>query len=186
MSKAHGQISLKELFFAFTKIGATAFGGGFAILPFLERELIEKRHWIATKELLDFYAVAQVMPGIIAVNISAIIGYQKRAVAGAICAALGMMMPSLIIITAIAAFLGLWTEAEIVMRIFAAVQIAVAALVINAVIPFFKRGIINRFTFLLFVLSFLAFYFLKISPALVVVLCALAYMAYDFAKGGFE
>jgi chromate transporter len=179
-------VTIANLFFTFAKIGSMTFGGGYAMLPIIERELIDKRHWIKTEEIMDFYAISQATPGVIAVNVATLIGFQKRKYLGAIAATLGVVAPSLIIIIAIASFLGLWVESEIVARIFSALRICVAALVINALIPFFKRGIINVLTFILFAFSFTAFYFFKISPVLIIILCAAVYIMYDLIKRRFK
>jgi chromate transporter len=176
-------ISLGELFVAFIKIGSMTFGGGYSMLPIIERELTQNRRWISISELMDFYSVAQITPGVIAVNVATLVGYKKRGFKGALAATAGLVLPSLIIVILIAAFLNAFMGADIVMRVFAALRICVAALVVNAVLPFFKRGITNLFTLLLFILAFCAFYFLKISPALIVVFCAAAYILFAFGKG---
>jgi chromate transporter len=171
-----------RLFLVFAKIGAMTFGGGYAMLPIIERELIVKRNWISPEELMDFYAISQATPGVIAVNVATLIGYKKSRYAGSVMATLGVVTPSVIIITIITAFLSLWTEEEIVKRVFSALRVCVAALVLNAVIPFYRRGITDLFGFILFILSFAAFLFLKISPAIIVIVCAGAYTAYDSYK----
>jgi chromate transporter len=178
------KITLTTLFLTFAKIGAMTFGGGYAMLPMLERELIETRRWTTTGKLMDFYAVAQATPGVIAVNVATLIGWRKCGIKGALAATAGLVMPSFVIIVIIAAFLDFLTDSPVVARIFAALRICVAALVINAVIPFFKHGIINRFTLLLFTAAFCAFMFFDFSPALLVFLCGAAYIAYANARGG--
>jgi chromate transporter len=180
------KITLRDLFFTFAKIGSMTFGGGYAMLPVAERELIDKRGWTTSKELIDFYAVAQATPGVIAVNVATLIGWRKGGFAGSVAATLGLVAPSVIVITAIASFLGLWAEAEIALRISAALRICVAALIINAVIPFFKRGVMSLFTLALFILGFCAFMFLGVSPALIVAFSAISGIFYDFAKGRFK
>jgi len=180
------EISLKNLFFTFAKVSSMTFGGVYAMLPVIERELIENRRWIDVKTLMDFYAVAQATPGIIAVNVAALTGYRFRGIKGALAAVAGVALPSIIIILIVAMFLENLMEIDIVARVFTALRICAAALVINAVIPFFKRGITNRFTLLLFALGFCGFLFMKISPALVVIFCALAYIAYAAARGRVE
>jgi chromate transporter len=178
------KITLPSLFLTFAKIGAMTFGGGYAMLPMLERELIETRRWTTAAKLMDFYAVAQATPGLIAVNVATLIGWQKRGIKGALAATAGLVMPSFIIIIIIAAFLDILTGSPIVARVFAALRICVAALVASAVLPFFKRGIINFFTLLLFIAAFCAFMFFDFSPAALVFLCGAAYIAYASARGG--
>ncbi|MDR0646796.1 MAG: chromate transporter [Elusimicrobiota bacterium] len=177
------EISLAGLFAAFIKIGAMTFGGGIAMLPIIERELTQKKHLISIKELMDFYSIAQATPGVIALNVATLVGYKKRGFKGALAATLGLVLPSFVVIVLIAAFLNAFMGADIIARIFAALRICVAALVINAVIPFFKRGIKNTFTLLLFILTFCAFYFFKISPAFIVAFCAMAYILFALRKG---
>ncbi|MDR1123584.1 MAG: chromate transporter [Elusimicrobiota bacterium] len=177
------KIKLRKLFFTFAKIGVMTFGGGYAMLPMMERELIEARRWTTAESLMDFYAVAQATPGVIAVNVATLIGWQKRGFKGALAATAGLVLPSFIIIIIIAAFLDVVTGSPVVARVFAALRICVAALVINALIPFFKRGIINRFTLLLFAIAFCAFMFFDFSPAATVFLCGAAYIAYAAARG---
>ena len=177
-------ITLARLFFTFAKIGAMTFGGGYAMLPMLERELIETRRWTTAEKLMDFYALAQATPGVIAVNVATLIGWQKRGIKGALAATAGLVMPSFMLIIITAAFLDILSGSPVVARVFAALRICVGALVVNAVLPFFKRGIINRFTLLLFTTVFCAFMFFDFSPALLVFLCGAAYIAYAGARGG--
>ena len=96
---------LLELYFTFFKIGSITFGGGLTMLPILERELIDSRKWITSEELLDYYAIAQSTPGIIAVNVSTFVGHKQAGIPGAFFATLGMISPSIIIITLIAEFI---------------------------------------------------------------------------------
>lgn len=167
-------ISLPDLFLAFAKIGVITFGGGYAMLPIIERELIEKRKWISRQDLMDYFALSQLTPGVIAVNTASLLGYQKRKTLGALAATLGVITPSIIIITLIALFLKQYMGAELTARLFAAIRICVAALIVNALIPFFKKGIINLFTFIIFICCLVIYFFFKISPAVLVILSALA------------
>lgn len=168
------QISLADLFFTFAKIGAVTFGGGYAMLPIIERELIDRRKWITRQDLMDYFALSQVTPGVIAVNTASLLGYQKRKITGALAATLGVIAPSIIIITLIALFLKQYMDAEVTERLFAAIRICVAALIVNALIPFFKKGIINLFTALIFVFCLVIYFMFKISPAVLVIVSALA------------
>jgi len=167
-------ISLCDLFLTFAKIGVITFGGGYAMLPIIERELIDKRSWISRQDLMDYFALSQVTPGVIAVNTASLLGYQKRKTLGALAATLGVITPSIIIITLIALFLKQYMDAQTTARIFAAIRICVAALIVNALIPFFKKGIINLFTFIIFVCCLVIYFIFKISPAVLVIVSALA------------
>lgn len=180
------EVSIAELFLTFAKIGSMTFGGGYAMLPLIEREIIDNRRWADYKELMDLYIVAQATPGVIAVNAATLIGYRKRGLAGALAATAGVVLPSVIIITVIAAWLERIISHWAIAQIFAALQICVAALLINAVIPFLKRGIINLATGILFAAAFCGFYFFNISPAYIIILCAGLYLAYDAVGGGLK
>ena len=125
---------LFELFWLFAKMGSVTFGGGYAMLPILQRELVENRGWVTNEELADFYAVGQCTPGIIAVNTSTFIGEKRRGIAGGIAATLGFVFPSLIIISLIAAFLSNFAELAVVKNAFAGIQVCVCVLILNAVI----------------------------------------------------
>ena len=110
-------ISLLNLFLTFAKIGAMTFGGGYAMLPVIEKELIDKKKWMTRQDLMDFFAVSQVTPGVIAVNTASLLGYQKRRILGSVFATLGIIAPSVIIITAIALFLTKYIKAELNLQI---------------------------------------------------------------------
>ena len=94
-----------DLFLTFAKIGGFTFGGGYAMLPIMQKELVEKKDWTTNEELLNYYAVGQCTPGIIAVNVSTFVGYQKKGILGSIFSTLGVVTPSIIIIILIASFL---------------------------------------------------------------------------------
>ena len=90
-----------ELFFIFAKIGAVTFGGGYAMLPILQREVVDSKHWVKDEELMDYYAIGQCTPGVIAVNVSTFIGNKLAGIPGGIVATLGVITPSVIFITII-------------------------------------------------------------------------------------
>ena len=167
-------ISLLNLFLTFAKIGAMTFGGGYAMLPVIEKELIDKKKWMTRQDLMDFFAVSQVTPGVIAVNTASLLGYQKRRILGSVFATLGIIAPSVIIITAIALLLTKYISAEVTDRLFYSIRICVAALIVHALFPFFKKGIINLFTAALFAFSLIIYFAFRVSPALLVIFCALA------------
>ncbi len=169
---------LFEIFFAFFRVGALTFGGGYSMMPMLEKELIEKKKWITKDDILDFFAVGQCIPGVIAVNTSVMAGKMIAGVPGAIFAALGVVAPSLIVILAIAVFLSNFASIELVQRAFAGIRIAVAALIVNVVINTFKSGIKNVFTFILFLAVFVLSLFLRLSPIVYVLCCAALGIAY--------
>ena len=107
-----------DLFLTFARIGGLTFGGGYAMLPILQREVVEKRGWATENELSDYYAIGQCTPGIIAVNVATFIGNKRKGVLGGIIATFGVVFPSLVIITLIAAFLQNFADLEIVKHAF--------------------------------------------------------------------
>jgi len=145
---------LLEIFLAFFRVGATTFGGGYAMIPILQREVVEKKKWVTAEEVIDFYAVCQCIPGILMVNTALFIGHKKKGPAGGVAAALGAVMPSLIIITAIAAFLSAFADIQAVKNAFAGIRACVFVLVLNAVVTMWKKAVIDWKTFLLFAVVF--------------------------------
>ena len=125
---------LFDLFWTFCKIGALTFGGGYAMLPLIQREIVENKKWSTEKEILDYYAVGQCTPGVIAVNTATFIGFKLKGIVGGIVATLGVIFPSLIIILIIASFLQSFADLSIVQSAFAGIRVAVVALIITTVI----------------------------------------------------
>ncbi|MDL2235677.1 chromate transporter [Christensenellaceae bacterium OttesenSCG-928-L17] len=134
--------TLRALYFAFFRIGALTFGGGYSMLPMLEREVVEKHAWATSEELLDYFAIGQCTPGIIAVNTATLIGYKRRGALGALAATAGVVTPSIIIITIIAALLSGVMDHPVVMQAFAGIRVAVAALIASAVVRLFKSNVL--------------------------------------------
>lgn len=161
-----------DLFFTFSRVGALTFGGGYAMLPILQREIVENKKWAEDNELADYYAIGQCTPGIIAVNTATFIGYKRKGVAGGIVATLGLVFPALIIISTIAAFLQNFAQLQVVKDAFAAVRVCVCVLILNAVIKLGKSSIRDALTFGIFLCVFLLSFFTNLSPILWVVLAA--------------
>ncbi|PKM66584.1 MAG: chromate transporter [Firmicutes bacterium HGW-Firmicutes-19] len=161
-----------EIFVSFARIGAMTFGGGYAMIPILRKEVIDIKGWISEEQMMDAYAIAQVSPGIIAVNTSALIGFQLNRKKGALSAALGQVFPSILIITLIAAFLQEAFLIPVIAQIFAAIRIAVAALIIHTATTLFKKGIIDIFSGIIFTLAFVAIVIFAVSPVYIVILSA--------------
>ncbi len=160
---------LAELFLTFAKIGVMTFGGGYAMLPMLEREVVAEKKWATSEELLDYFAVGQCTPGIIAVNTATFIGYKNKGIPGAIAATAGVIFPSLVIIILIAAFLQNFAESEFVKHAFMGVRAVVAALIVGAVIKFFKSGVKDLTGLVIFLLAFVLAGILGISSIYVVI-----------------
>lgn len=177
---------LLELFLAFARIGGLTFGGGYAMLPMLQREVVENKGWATEAELMDYYAVGQCIPGVIAVNTAVFVGSKVKGLIGAIAASLGVVAPSLVIIVAIAAFIQSFSELEIVQNAFAGIRVAVCVLIFTAVVKLFKKAIIDKFTFALFAVVFLLSIFVDVSPIIFVVAAAVLGIIVHvfFLKGG--
>lgn len=159
-----------QLFLSFMKIGALSFGGGYAMLPLLHREIVEKRKWATEEELIDYYALSQCTPGAISVNTATFVGRKNGGVPGGIAATLGVVFPSLVVITAVSALLTSYSHLEIVRHAFAGVRACVSVLIINAVVKLWRSSVLDRLTFVIFVIVFLGSALTKISPVLFVVL----------------
>ena len=163
-----------DLFLVFAKIGVMTFGGGYAMLPMLERELIDNRGWTTNEELMDYFAVAQCTPGVIAVNTATFIGYKLYGNLGGIVATLGVVFPSLVIITTIAGVLTNFADIPAVKHAFAGVRVCVCVLIFNAVVKLWKGAIKDKTALVLFVVIFLLSVFLEVSPVVYVIACAAA------------
>jgi len=132
---------LWTLFITFMRIGGLTFGGGYAMLPMLQREVVERRGWATEEELMDYYAIGQCTPGIIAVNTATFIGNKYKGIIGGVVATLGVIFPSLVIITIIAALLNNFADIELVKHAFAGIRVAVAGLIISSILKLAKSGI---------------------------------------------
>ena len=160
--------TLWDLFSIFFKIGLCTFGGGIARLPILERDLAEKRNWTTSDELLDYFAIGQSTPGIIAVNVATFIGYKRAGLIGGCVATFGMVFPSIIIITLIAKFISNFSEIEWVQKALKGINVAVAAILTSAVYKFSKKSVKNLFGFLLLVIAFLLIFVFNVGTAYVI------------------
>ncbi len=175
-----------DLFFTFARIGGLTFGGGYAMLPILQREVVEKRRWVTDEELMDYYAVGQCTPGIIAINTATFIGNRQKGAPGGIVATLGMIFPSLIIITLIAAFISNFADLPLVKNAFAGIRVCVFVLILQAVWKLQKQALIDRVTGIIFALVFLMSVFTGLSPILFVLLSGLAGVIIQGKKVGGE
>lgn len=161
---------LIKLFLAFAKIGAVTFGGGYAMLPILQRDIVEKNNWVTEDELMDYFAIGQCTPGIIAVNTATFVGYKNNGILGGIAATLGVVAPSILIITIIAAFISNFSELEIVQYAFNGIRICVCVLIFNAVIKLSKNALIDKWALGIFLLVFVLSMFFDVSAALLIVI----------------
>ncbi len=163
---------LWQLFISFAKCGALTFGGGYAMLPILEREIVSKRGWSTAEQMLDYYAIAQCTPGAIAVNVATFIGYTQRGVIGSIVATLGRVFPSYLIITLLASVLKMFQDNIYVVKAFAGIRVAVCALMFSAVTSLSKKAVSNIPTAVIAVASLLLELFLGFSPIVIVLSAA--------------
>ena len=157
-----------ELFFVFCKIGVVTFGGGLAMLPILERELAEKRGWTTREQLLDYYAIGQSTPGIIAVNVATFIGYNRKGIFGGILTTIGVVTPSVIIITLIASLISNFQEIVWVQKALRGINAAVAALLVSAVLKLGKGGVKGWFGIVIAIAAFAAIAFFNVSSIFII------------------
>lgn len=165
---------LVKLFLAFARVGVMTFGGGYAMIPILEREIVDRHGWATEEELMDYYAVGQCTPGVIAVNTATFIGYKAAGPVGGVIATLGVVFPSLVIITLIAGILTSFADVPAVKSAFAGIRVCVCVLIFNAVLKLWKKAVVDKVTLALFLGVFLLSVFFDISPIVFVVFCAVA------------
>ncbi len=160
---------LINLYFAFFRIGAFTFGGGYAMLPMLEKEVVEKYKWATLEEVLDYFAIGQCTPGVIAVNTATFVGYKNKGILGGIVATLGVITPSIVIISIIATILSAIYENPIVKHAFLGIGVAVCAVLCQAVLKIGKSGIKDKFTFLIAAAAFVLSMFFNVSTIYIVI-----------------
>lgn len=156
--------TLWDIFVTFAGIGTLTFGGGYTILPLLQKNIAAKRGWATDEEITDYYAVAQCLPGVIAVNAAMPIGYKRKGIPGMLAAALGVIFPSLLIILFIAAFIQNFLQYEIVANAFNGIRVAVLALITDAVIKMWKSGVKDVWGVAIFAVSLAMFGLTTLSP----------------------
>ena len=157
-----------KLLLSFSYIGAFTFGGGYAMLPMFQRELVEKRKWVSDEEITDLFSISQCLPGIIAANTAVFVGYKQKGVLGGVVAAIGVVLPSLVIIMLIAAFLTNFADIEIVQKAFIGLRVCVSVLIINAVLKLRKHAIVDWVAALLFIAVFAISVFFSVPVAFLV------------------
>ena len=162
---------LWELFRIFARIGALSFGGGYAMLPMLQKEVVEKHGWATEEELMDYYAIGQCTPGVIAVNVSTFIGHKLAGLPGAIAASLGFISPSIFIITLIAAFLESFASNVYVAHALAGIRVCVCVLILNSVLALGKKAIKNKISWVIFLIATVLAAFTEV-PTVAIVLGA--------------
>lgn len=183
--KSSGVITIKkliEILLIFIKIGTFTIGGGYAMIPLIEKEVVDKKKWIDRDDFVDMLALAQSSPGPIAVNVSVFVGYKVAGIPGSIFAVLGAILTAFLILLVVAMyFIGIKDNA-VVERIFKGIRPAVVALIAAPVIRMSKNAKINRKTIFILIATVIFVGFLKISPIYVIIISALGGILYGIIK----
>ncbi len=169
----------KQLFWAFFRIGGLTFGGGLAQLPMLKFEIVQKYHWMDEDELLDVYAIGQCTPGIIAINTATYVGYKQAGVPGGIVATIGMVMPSLLIITAVAICLQAVIDNVWVQHAIMGIRAVVCALMLNTAYTMTKKTVKSKFAVVIFALALVAAFPSVVPTIVIVVISAIIGIIYN-------
>ena len=162
------------LFAAFFKIGAFTFGGGYAMIPLIQREAVENRNWVTDEDILEIVAIAESTPGPIAINAATFVGYKVCGFFGALCATLGVVLPSFVVISLIAGILDMFDEVEAVRFAFNGVRAGVLALIVKALVSMYRKSLKSAFAYCVMIGAFAAVAVLKVNVLLVIVCCAAA------------
>ena len=161
---------LIKLFVTFAKMGLFTFGGGYAMLPMIKREIVEKNGWATEDEIMDYYAIGQVTPGVIAVNTSTFVGHKVKGLVGSIAATLGMIVPPIIIITLIAIFLKNFSDLKVVKCAFNGIRACVCVQVFEAIVMMAKKSLPDKICLTIFILVIILSVTNILDPTLLVVL----------------
>ena len=164
---------LLNMFFAFARVGVMTFGGGYAMLPMLQREIVDKNGWATEEELMDYFAIGQCTPGVIAVNTATFIGQKQKGIIGGIFATLGVVFPSAVIISLLAGVIEAFSDLVWVQQAFGGIRICVCVLILNAVLKLCKKAIVDKITLALFLLTTVGAFFLDLSPVVFVLLAGM-------------
>ena len=165
---------LLDLFFTFAKVGIMTFGGGYAMLPILQREVVDNKGWATEEELMDYFAIGQCTPGVIAVNTATFIGQKQGGTIAAIFTTLGVVFPSLVIISLLAGVIEAFSHLVWVQNAFGGIRVCVCVLITNAVVKLIKKAVVDKITLVIFLAVALGSTLLDISPVIFVILAAAA------------
>ena len=163
---------LLNMFLTFAKVGVMTFGGGYAMLPILQREIVENKGWATEEELMDYFAIGQCTPGVIAVNTATFIGQKLKGTFGAVFATLGVVFPSLVIISLLAGVIEAFSHLVWVQNAFGGIRVCVCVLIANAVVKLYKKAVVDVPTFVIFLLVAAGSIFLPVSPVIFVLIAA--------------
>lgn len=177
------EVKLWDLFLTFARIGGLTFGGGYAMLPMLQKEVVETKKWATEEELLDYYAVGQCTPGVIAVNVATFIGQKTRGIIGGIVATFGVVAPSFVIILVLASLINHFAEYTVVAHALAGIRVAVAALIVSAIVKLWKKGVRDLVGIVIFAAVVLLSLVFDVSPIIIVVVAMLFGILYGRLAG---
>ena len=170
---------LFEIFKAFFIIGITCFGGGYAVVPLLEREMVKKRGWVTMEEVMDYYSISQFTPGIIVINIAIFIGYKRKGLIGGIVATLSVILPGVTLVLLILIFISQFAQNAIVQKAFAGIRVAVCALICGTILTLCKGLFKNVWAVIIFITALGLSAFLEISPVFIILgACVLGLLFY--------
>ena len=165
---------LFDMFITFAKVGIMTFGGGYAMLPILQREIVENKKWASEEEIMDYFSIGPCTPGIIAVNTATFIGQKTKGILGGIVATLGVVFPSLIIISVLAGAIQAFSSYPLVRHAFGGIRICVCVLILNAVVKLYQKAVVDKPTLIVFLFVAAFGYFSSLSPIVFVILAAIA------------
>ena len=165
---------LLDMFLTFAKVGVMTFGGGYAMLPILQREIVDNKGWATEEELMDYFAIGQCTPGVIAVNTATFIGQKNKGMVGGIFATLGVVFPSLLIISALAGVIEAFSHIGWVQNAFGGIRVCVCVLILNAVVKLMKKAVVDKATLIIFLLVMLGSGLTDLSPVIFVILAGVA------------
>lgn len=172
-----------DLFLTFAKLGACTFGGGYAMLPILQREVVDNKGWASEEELMDYFAIGQCTPGIIAVNTATFVGQKQKGTLGGIVATLGLVFPSLVIISLLAGAISAVSHIQWVKDAFGGIRVCVCVLIGNAVVKLFQKAVVDKATLAIFLIVALGGCLTDLSPVVFVALAAAAGIVLKDLKG---
>ena len=174
---------LIDMFLTFAKVGVMTFGGGYAMLPILQREVVDNKGWATEEELMDYFAIGQCTPGVIAVNTATFIGQKNKGILGGIFATAGVVFPSLVIISLLAGVIEAFSHLAWVQNAFGGIRVCVCVLITNAVVKLYKKAVVDKVTFAIFLVVALGSTFLDLSPVVFVLIAAAAGIAVKVLGG---
>lgn len=175
--------NLLPLFLTFLKIGAFTFGGGYAMIPLIQKEVCEKRKWLSDEDILDIIAIAESTPGPIAINAATFVGYRTAGLFGSTAATIGIVLPSFLIITVISAILNEFADIKAVQYAFVGIRAGVFALIIKALWSMYKQCPKSIFSYIIAAGAFVFAAFTDINAIFIIIGCAVAGLIYSFVIG---